>query len=81
VSNVYYLRPDNLSNEVVKCLAQLHAQAKRGVVSGIAFVAYVEGYGFIANAAGKAYDDPTNTRGMLNALDDKLAVRIDGGAL
>lgn len=79
MSNVYYLRPDNLSPDVVKCLAEMHAQAKRGRLSGIAFIAYVEDYGFIANAAGKAFEDPTLTRGMLNALDDKLALRIQGG--
>lgn len=81
MSNVYRLRPDNLPNDVQNCLGILHTQARRGVVSGIAFVAYVEGYGYIANAAGKAYDDPTFTRGMLGALDDKLALMMDGGGL
>lgn len=81
MSNIYHLRPDSLPTDVQECLAILHAQARRGVVSGIAFVAYVEGYGYIANAAGKAYDDPTYTRGMLGALDDKLALRMDGGGL
>ncbi len=78
MTSVYTLRPDDLSPDTVKCLAQLHTQAKRGVVIGFAFVAYVEGYGFIANAAGHALADPTNTRGMLNALDDKLATKVTG---
>lgn len=81
MSNVYTLRPDNLSPDTVRCLAQLHTQAKRGVVSGIAFVAYIEGRGFIANAAGDALEDANNTRGMLCALDDKLAVRVTGQAI
>lgn len=81
MSNVYHLRPDNLPTDVQKCLAILHAQARRGVVSGLAFVAFVEGYGYIANAAGKACDDLTNTRGMLLALDDKLAKQLGGGTL
>lgn len=78
MSNVYTLWPDRLSNDVTKCLGQLHAQARRGRVTGIAFVAYVDGYGFIANAAGDAMRDPTNTRGMLLALDGKLAVHVTG---
>jgi len=78
MSNIYTLRPDALSQETVKCLGQLHTQAKRGLVVGFAFVAYVEGYGFIANAAGQALKDPNNTRGMLLALDDKLATHVTG---
>ena len=82
MSNVYRLRPDNLPTEIVACLEELCAQAKRGNVSGIAFVAFVEGYGFVANAAGTAFSDPTYTRGMLCALDDKLAAHeADGGDL
>lgn len=80
-NNVYTLRPDQLSQETVKCLSQLHTQAKRGVVYGIAFVAYIDGYGFIANAAGEALKDPNNTRGMLRALDDKLAPYVTGHTL
>lgn len=81
MKNVYTLWPDELPNETVKCLTQLTAEARRGRVTGIAFVAYVEGYGYIANAAGDAYENPTMTRGMLRALDDKLAPRISGGTL
>lgn len=81
MNNVYTLRPDDLPTETVKCLAQLAAQARRGNVTGVAFVAYIAGHGFIANAAGDAHDNPTLTRGMLNALDDKLALRIEGGSL
>jgi hypothetical protein len=81
VSNVYLLRPDDLPTDTAKCLATLAAQARRGAVKGIAFVAYIDGYGFIANAAGEAYDNPSLTRGMLSALDDKLALRVGGGNL
>lgn len=81
MSNVYLLRPDDLPTDTVKCLAALTAQARRGAVTGVAFVAYIEGHGFIANSAGDAYANPSLTRGMLNALDDKLALRIDGGRL
>jgi hypothetical protein len=81
MNNVYRLFPDSLSTDVVRCTAQLAAHARRGRVKGIAFIAYVDGYGFIANAAGQALEDPTHTRGMLLALDDKLALRVSGQSL
>lgn len=82
MSNVYYLQPDSLpTNDVTKCLSVLTAQARRRRVTGIAFVAYIEGHGFIANAAGDAYDDPTNTLGMLRALERKLDMKVTGGTL
>lgn len=81
MTNVYTLRPDDLPSETVKCLGHLHSGAKRGRVTGIAFVAYIEGYGFIANSAGDAYENPTLTLGMLNALRAKLELRLDGGKL
>lgn len=81
MNNIYTLRPDELPTETVKCLSTLAAQARRGTVRGLAFIAYIEGYGFIANAAGEALDNPHLTRGMLKALDDKLAAHIEGGRL
>lgn len=79
---VHHLYPDSLpQDDVTACCAALHANAKKKKLTGIAFVAYIEGHGFIANAAGDAYDNPTLTRGMLQALSDKLALRIDGGNL
>ena len=79
--NVHRLVPDSLPCEVEACCAALHANAKQKKLTGIAFVAYIEGHGYIANSAGDAYDNPTLTRGMLLALMDKLALRIDGGNL
>ncbi len=80
--NVYHLRPDNIPNDsTVKCLTELLKQARRGAITGIAFVAYIEGNAYIANSAGAAYQDPNLTRGMLLALSDKLGVRINGGNL
>ena len=81
MTNVYTLRPDTISNETVRCLAQLHSEARKGRVLGVGFVAYIEGHGFIANAAGDAYHDPNNTIGMLFALAKKLSLRVDGGNL
>ena len=56
----------------------MHALAKKGKITGLGFVAYIEGHDFIANSCGDAYMDPNNTTGMLYALARKLAVRIDG---
>lgn len=84
MTNVYTLRPDALSHETVKCLSTLHTWSKRGVLKGIAFVAYIEdaeGADFVANAAGEALVDPTNTIGMLRVLEYKLAVRLIEGNL
>jgi hypothetical protein len=79
-TNVYHLRPDELPTETVKCLAELLAQARRKRVKGIAFIAYVDDHGFIANSAGAAHDDPTNTIGMLFSLAVKMHARVDGGS-
>lgn len=76
MSNIYRVRPDNISTDIVLCLSQLHAQALRGTLTGIAYVAYIEDHSYIANAAGSAIDDPTHTRGMLSVLDDKLARHV-----
>lgn len=77
--NIYTLRPDRVSHDTIQCLATLLRHAKTGAVTGIGFVAFVEGHGYIVNSAGDAYENPTLTRGMIQALDNKLALRIDGG--
>lgn len=82
MSNIYQLRPDDLpTDDVTRCLSVLAAQARRKVVTGIAFVAYVKDYGFIANATGDAYNDPNNTLGMLRALERKLDLKVSGETL
>jgi hypothetical protein len=73
------LVPDTISNDTVQCLQQLLKHARSGEVRGIGFVALLKGRHYIANTAGQAHIDPTLTRGMLLALDDKLAQRISGG--
>lgn len=77
------LVPDTISNDTVECLEQLLEHAKRGQIIGVGFVAMLKPTrnlsGYIANTAGEAHYSPTFTRGMLSALDDKLALRIGGG--
>lgn len=79
--SVYVLWPDSLPTDVMKCTAQLAAYARKGRITGIAFVAYVDGAGFIANAAGDALTDAVTTRGMVASLSDKLAGRVTGNVL
>jgi hypothetical protein len=77
------LVPDTISTDTVECLQQLLEHAQAGQIVGIGFVAMLKPKrhlgGYIANTAGDCHHSPTFTRGMLHALDDKLALRIQGG--
>lgn len=75
----FILVPDEISNDTVKSLEQLLEHAKRGEVIGVAFAAMLKRRGFIVNSSGEAHRNPTFSRGMLRALDDKLGDRIRGG--
>lgn len=77
------LVPDTVSNDTVKALQELLRHAKAGHIVGMGFVAMLKPTarqrGYIANTTGEMHRNPTFTRGMLAALDDKLALRIQGG--
>lgn len=75
----FILVPDTLSNETVACLEQLLEHAKQGEIIGIAFAAMLKKRGFIVNSSGEAYRNPTFSRGMIRALDDRLGQRVAGG--
>jgi hypothetical protein len=75
----FVLIPDTVSADTVECLQTLLEHAQAGEVIGLGFVAMLKRRGYIANTAGEAYRNPTFTRGMLLALDDKLSRRVDGG--
>jgi hypothetical protein len=74
----YVLVPQRVSNDTVEALETLLEQARNGEVIGVAFVAMLKRRGYIADAAGEAYRNPTFARGMIRALDDKLAHRVAG---
>jgi hypothetical protein len=76
----FILVPDHVSDDTVEALQTLLTHARKGEVIGIGFVCMLKRRGYIANAAGEAFRNPTFTRGMLQALDDKLARRVDGGS-
>ncbi len=83
MSGPIVLVPDAVSNDTVAALQQLLKHARAGNIVGIGFVAMLKPTtkqrGYIANTAGEMHRNPTFTRGMLAALDDKLSQRIQGG--
>lgn len=75
----FVLVPDEVSNDTVQALETLLSNARRGEIIGIAFVAMLKGRTYIVNTAGEAHRNPTFSRGMVAALDDRLSLRIRGG--
>lgn len=75
----YILIPDTISTDTIECLETLLDQARRGQIIGLAFAAMLKRRGYIVNTAGEAHRNPTFTRGMLAALNDRLGYRVDGG--
>lgn len=72
--NVFVLRPRRLPQDVRKTLELLlaHVDDQERPIAGIAFVAYIDDAGYIAEAVGRARDLPGETRKMLRKLDSKL---------
>lgn len=75
----FILVPDILSNDTVTCLEQLLDNARRGEVIGIAFAVMLKKRGYVVNAAGEAFRNPTFARGMVATLQDQLGGRVRGG--
>lgn len=75
----FVLIPDSLSTEMVECTRQLHEQALKGDLIGLAFAGMIKRRGYIVNSAGEAHRSPTFARGMLLSLDDQLSTRVRGG--
>lgn len=78
MADVRVLYPDRVSGDTVRCVATLLREARRGNLTGLAFVAFVEQKGFIANACGDAMREPTETLFYLRDLDAKLASYAKG---
>jgi hypothetical protein len=73
----FVLTQDTISGDTVKALTQLLADARKGEVIGVAYVAMYKQRQFIANAAGEAKRSPVFARGMVACLDDVLARQAD----
>ena len=61
--------------DTVEALKQLLVLARKGEVSGLAFVAQKTNHSFIVEVVGKCCAHPVFTRGMVRYLDDALARR------
>jgi hypothetical protein len=72
--NIYQLRRHRFPTDTKQCLERLlaHVHDPLRPVSGIAFVAYVGDSGFIADACGRAREEPRETLRMLLTLRGKL---------
>lgn len=75
---VLRLAPAPANRELVDTLTRLLEQAQRGELVGMAFAAMLKRRGYIVDTVGEASDSATYSRGMLRALDDKLAMRVRG---
>lgn len=76
VPNRFQLVPDRTPPDVVEALEELCRQAKKGELIGIAFCAMYKRKAFIVDTAGECRRNPTFTRGMMRALDDRLATSV-----
>lgn len=81
MADIRVLFPDRISTDTVQCCTTLQREARRGRLTGLAFIGYVEQHGFVANAAGDAYRDPALSLFLLRTLDAKLAAFLKNGNL
>ena len=62
-----------VSRDTVEALESLLHEAKRGEITGIAFVCARHRSRYITDVAGSCYENPTFARGMVAFLADELA--------
>lgn len=72
MSSPFRLVTTAVSPDTILALEELLESAKSGKLLGIAFVAMYHSREYSADATGEAKRNPTFTRGMLRALDDRL---------
>lgn len=68
----FRLVPDSLPQDTIGTLERLLAQARRGMVLGMAFGVMYKGRKYIVNATGEVRRSPTFARGMVAELSDEL---------
>lgn len=71
---------DHISRDTLDAVEQILESVKSGVVVGIAFVLVMKRRRYMVNCAGVAAQNPSDTRGMLCALDDELMRMVQGEA-
>lgn len=75
-----HLVHDAISRDTEQCVTQIMEATKAGQVLGIAFILVLKRKRYMVNTAGAAAENPTDTRGMLCALDDELQRMVQGRA-
>lgn len=75
-----HLVHDQISRDTHEAVRQILAGVESGLVVGIAFVLVMKRRRFMVNCAGVAAENPSDTRGMVCALDDELQRMVQGGA-
>lgn len=65
---------------MIEAVDQISQGVKDGNVVGIAFVLVMRRRRFMVNCAGVAAQNPSDTRGMVCALDDELMRMVQGRA-
>lgn len=70
------LKP-GVSRDTIDCLTTLLDQAKKGDLVGLAFGAIMRNSNYSVHATGAARHNPTFTRGIVRALDDKLSTLVN----
>jgi hypothetical protein len=67
---------DEISSDVIEALEALLKQARAGDLIGIAYTAMYKRRRYVVDTAGECRRNPTFTRGMVRALDDRLAISV-----
>lgn len=75
-----HLVHDNISRDTQQAVKQIMEAVEAGHVVGIAFVLVMKRKRFMVNCAGVAAQNPSDTRGMICALDDELQRMVQGEA-
>lgn len=66
-----------VDDDTINAISELHVEALRGKLVGIAFVALYRDRTYVCDATGEVKRFPTHGRGMVAALDDTLKEYID----
>lgn len=70
--SIHNLFDHRISGDMQKCVRKLLEHADGGAFTGMAFVGYIEGRGWIADVCGLARLAPLDAKEMLPALSAKL---------
>lgn len=74
--NRFRLVADHAPDDVIGALEQLLHEARQGHLIGLAYAAMYKRREYIVDTAGECRRNPTFTRGMVRALDDRLALSV-----